>query len=320
MQFLNWDDVHSLAHYPTLVDAIASIYSSGCSEVGRIMLSQPTVDGDVGDFLLQPAWLRGRAFGVKIANVFPENAKRGHPSILGVYILFDGNTGEMIGCIDGPAETAIKTASNSAVASRLLSREDASTMLMMGAGNLAPYLIAAHSSIRPIRRVMIWNRSMDKAKALAAKLDRPDFKVEAVADAAEAAGQADIISCATYSTTPILKGEWINAGTHVDLVGSYTPEFREADDDVLRKAGRLFVDERTSTVGVSGDVIHPVENGVISLDNITDLFELAQGRKPGRQSAKEVTVFKSGGGGHEDLATALYLFDRAKALTASPAS
>jgi len=310
MKFLDREAVHRLADYPLVIDAIAAMYATGCDAVDRIMMTQPTADGDQGDFLMQPAWRRGRAFGIKIANVFPGNQRRGLPSILGAYVLFDGNTGELLGCIDGPAETNVKTACNSAVASRFLARPDASTMLMMGAGELAPYLIAAHASVRPIQRVMIWNRTTEKAKALVERLSKQGFRVEAVTDPAEAAAEADLVSCATYSTEPILKGEWLKEGAHVDLVGSYRPDLRESDDDVARKAGRLFVDERSSTVGVSGDVIEPVKKGLVELADITDLFELAQGRKPGRRSDREITVFKSGGGGHEDLATAIFLFER----------
>lgn len=310
MKFLDREAVHRLADYPAVIDAIAAMYATGCDAVDRMILSQPTAGGDQGDFLMQPAWLRGRAFGIKIANVFPGNQKRGLPSILGAYVLFDGNTGELLACVDGPAETNLKTACNSAVASRLLARPDASTMLMMGAGELAPYLIAAHASIRPIRRVLIWNRTTEKAKALAARLNKPGLEVEAVTDPAAAAARADLVSCATYSTEPILKGEWLKEGVHVDLVGSYRPDLRESDDDVVRKAGRLFVDERSSTMEISGDIIEPLKKGLVQSEDIADLFELAQGRKPGRRSEREITVFKSGGGGHEDLAVAMFLFER----------
>jgi alanine dehydrogenase len=311
MKFIDWDEVHRLADYPSVVDAIARMYAAGCDAMDRMMMSQPTADGDEGDFLMQPAWMRGRAFGIKIANVFPANETRGLPSILGVYVLFDGNTGELLACIDGPAETMIKTACNSAVASRLLARREAHTMLMMGAGKLAPYLIAAHACVRPLRRVLIWNRSFDKAQALAARLDRPDFSVQAVSDAAAAAGEADLISCATYAADPSLKGAWLKPGAHVDLVGSYRPDLRESDDDVVRRAGRLYVDARFSTVEISGDVIEPLKRKIIRPGDIADLFELAQGKRPGRADDKEITVFKSGGGGHEDLATAMMLYERA---------
>src|SRR6516165_6102867 len=176
MRFIDWDEVHRRADYSSVVDAIARMYASGCDAMDRMIMCQPTADGDEGDFLMQPAWMRGTAFGIKIANVFPANERRGKPSILGVYVLFDGNTGELLCCIDGPAETLIKTACNSAVASRFLARPGASTMLMMGAGELAPYLIAAHASIRPIEHVLIWNRTMEKAKALAARLNKAGFK------------------------------------------------------------------------------------------------------------------------------------------------
>jgi ornithine cyclodeaminase len=181
---------------------------------------------------------------------------------------------------------------------------------MMGAGNLAPYLIRAHASVRPIRRVMIWNRTPDKAEALAARLDRPGLSVIAINDPAPVACEADIVSCATFASAPILEGAWLRPGCHVDLVGSYTPEGREADSEVLRRAGRLFVDARLSTVGVSGDVIGPLAEGVITEEGITDLFQLARGERLGRRDAQEITVFKSGGGGHEDLAAALFLHER----------
>ena len=310
MRFIDWDEVHRLADYPSVVDAIARMYAAGCDAMDRMIMTQPTSDGADGDFLMQPAWMRGRAFGIKIANVFPSNELRGMPSILGVYVLFDGNTGELLACIDGPAETMIKTASNSAVASRLLARHNAEVMFMMGAGKLAPYLIAAHASVRPIRRVMIWNRTAEKAQNLARHLNKPNLTVQAVTDRAAAAAESDLICCATYAAEPILKGAWLKPGSHVDLVGSYRPDLRESDDDVVRRAGRLFVDARFSTIDISGDVIEPIKHNILQTNDVTDLFELAQGMRPGRTNADEITVFKSGGGGHEDLATAIMLYER----------
>ena len=292
MRFIDWDEVHRLADYSSVIDAIARMYASGCDAMDRMIMCQPTADVDEGDFLMQPAWMRGKAFGIKIANVFPANERRGKPSILGVYVLFDGNSGELLACIDGPAET----------------------MLMMGAGKLAPYLIAAHASVRPIRRVLVWNRTTEKARDLAERLSRPAFEVIAVSDPAGAAAEADQISCATYAPEPILQGKWLKPGAHVDLVGSYRPDLRESDDDVIGRAGRLFVDARFSTVEIAGDVTEPLKRDVLRAADITDLFELAQAKRPGRTSDREITVFKSGGGGHEDLATALMLYERATAV------
>ncbi len=311
MKFLDRDQVHSLCDYAALVDALQAMYARGCDAMERYLMSQPADDGAINDMLMQPAWMRGRAFGIKIANVFTGNEKLGKPSIHGMYLLFDGATGEPLAVIDGTAETVVKTASNSAVATRLLARPDAQTLLMMGAGNLAPHLIAAHCAVRPIRRVMIWNRTPAKAASLAARLDRPGLSVAAVGDPASAAGEADIVSCATYAAQPILKGEWLRPGAHVDLVGSYREDMRECDDEAIRRAGRLFVDARFSTVAVSGDVIAPLRSGALAEGRIADLFELASGAKPGRCSDDDITIFKSGGGGHEDLAVALALYERA---------
>jgi ornithine cyclodeaminase len=260
------------------------------------------------DCLMQPAWIRGQHFGIKIANVFLGNPDRGLPSILGAYLLFDGNTGEPLAYIDGTAETLVKTACNSATASRFLSRPETRVMLMMGAGNLAPHLIAAHRAVRPIDKVLIWNRTAASAKALAARLDAADCRVVATEDPASAAGEADLITCATFAAEPILHGAWLKPGVHVDLVGSYTPELRESDDEVMRRATRVFVDARFSTIGVSGDIIAPMAAGILAEEAIVDLFEVAGGQGPGRSSAEDITVFKSGGGGHEDLATAQMLY------------
>lgn len=313
MRIIEAKDVFRLADFPSLIGGLTDMYKAGCDAMDRMLLSQPTTEGDRGDFLLQPAWIKGQAFGVKIANIFPGNETRGKPSIMGTYVLFDGNTGEPLACIDGTAETLVKTAANSAVASKLLAKKDAATMLMIGAGNLAPYLIAAHASVRPIKRVLIWNRTASKAKELAARLDKPGFEVRPAADPADAAAQADLICCATYATEPVIRGDWIKPGAHVDLVGSYRPDLRESDDALIRRAGRMFVDARFSTVEISGDVIEPLKRGVLKQDAITDLFELTQGKRPGRASDDEITVFKSGGGGHEDLATAMILFKRSGA-------
>lgn len=309
MRVIDRDEVYAIADYRRLVDALAEMYRSGVDALERTILTQPGPDGGETDCLIQTAWMRGRAFGSKIANVFPANVRIGKPSVVGLYVLFDGATGEPLAAIDGVAETFFKTASNSAVASQALARPDASVLLMMGAGGLAPHLIAAHCAVRPIREVRIWNRTFASARALAEKLDRPDRPVRAVEDAAAATDGADIVSCATYAGAPILRGAWLKPGAHVDLVGGYAPQFREADGETVRRAGRLYVDSRQSTVGVCGDVIGPVSEGVLSEDRIVDLFEMLQGRRPGRQSADEITVFKSGGGGHEDLAAALCLYE-----------
>lgn len=313
MRLIGAAEVHRLTDYPALVAALLEMCRRGVDAVERWLIAGADAEGRAAECLIQPAWAHGRGLGLKIANVFAGNPRRGLPSVLGVYVLLDGATGAPLAVIDGAAETAVKTAANSAAAAALLARTDAAVLLMMGAGAMAPHLVAAHASVRPIRRVLVWNRTAATAEALAARLDRPGLRVTAVTDRAAAAAEADIVSCATFATAPILAGAWLRPGTHVDLVGSYTPAGREADAEVVRRGGRLFVDARFSTVAVVGDVIGPLQEGVIGEGDITDLAELARGQRPGRRNAAEITVFKSGGGGHQDLATALFLYERALA-------
>lgn len=309
MMVIDGNDVHRHGDFNLLIDAILQMYSRGCAGMERITLTQPTAEGDLADCLIQPGWMAGEAFGVKIANVFYRNQQRGLPTVMGGYLLFDGNNGSPLAYIDGVAETFLKTAANSAAASKALSNPDAEVLLMIGAGQLAPYLIKAHATARPIKTVLIKNRTRKTAEKLAASLALPGVTVEVVDEVAEAASRAHVISCATYASEPVLRGEWLSPGCHVDLVGGYRPDQREADDAVFRRAeGRCFVDTRATTVTVAGDVIEPLKSGAILNDRIVDLFEVMNGNRPGRTSVEQITAFKSGGGGHEDLAVALALF------------
>jgi ornithine cyclodeaminase len=207
--------------------------------------------------------------------------------------------------MDATALTYRKTAADSALGSKLLSQPDAETLLMVGAGGLAPYLIAAHRAIRPsIRRVLVWNRSPDRAAALG----------EEVADLEAAARSADIISCATASTTPLVEGRWLKPGTHLDLVGGFTPEMRECDDEAVKRA-RLFVDSRMFAIDQPGDLGSPLSRGIIGRDRIeADLFDLCGKNYSVGRTSGDITLYKNGGGSHLDLFTALYIFDRLKPL------
>lgn len=182
-------------------------------------------------------------------------------------------------------------------------------LLMVGAGALAPYLARAHCAVRPIAHVMIWNRTTQNAERMAAALARPSLTVEVVSDLAAAVARADIVSCATMASTPVLKGAWLSPGVHVDLVGAYRPEMREADDDAIRRA-RVFIDAWFTAGEHCGDICQPVAAGLIKKDDITDTFQLARGERPGRLRNDEITLFKSGGGGHEDLGTAQHILAR----------
>jgi ornithine cyclodeaminase len=310
MQHLDADLIHALADYPGLVAALKAMNRAGVDAVDRMLLSEAQAGGTQNDWLMLPAWRYGRNFGIKLVSVFPENPARGLPAVQGIYALFEGKTGSAVATLDGAALTLVKTAANSAMAADLLARPDAATLLMVGGGALAPHLIAAHCTIRPISRVLWWNRRSEVLMEPAADLRRRGIDVEIAGDLADVVASADIVSTATRATLPLIKGRWLKPGCHLDLVGGYLPEMREADDDAFRRAPRHYVDARLTTIEVAGDVTQPIRDGLARPADFIDMFELNRGTKPGRRDTDEITWFKSGGGGHEDLAVAQYLYDR----------
>ncbi len=314
MWFIDAERVHASLDYASLVDWLRRQHRDDVEAVEDMHLEQPAPSGAQTHFLARAAWQRGRAFGIKLATVFPDNEAGGTglPNIQGTYVLFDGGTGKPEAIIDGTALTLWKTAADSALGARFLARPDARTMLMVGAGALAPHLIAAHTTIRPsIRRVEIWNRTPERAATLARTLSPGPVEAAAAPDLEAAVRQADLISCATMATAPLIRGDWLKPGAHLDLVGGYTPGTREADDQAARRC-RLFVNARWTTVGQCGDIVGPIKAGVVSEDDIlADLFELCRDRHPGRRHADEITFYKNGGGGHLDLMTARFVVARA---------
>jgi alanine dehydrogenase len=302
-------DVHRLLDYPSLVEALRELFRRGVDQVERHLLSEPLTGGGRNDWLILPAWQYGRYQGVKLVSVYPGNEARALASVQGLYLLFDGTSGLPLLCVDGAALTLRKTAANSALAATYLARRDAATLLMVGAGAMAPHLIEAHAAVRPIRRALIWNRSRARAEALAGMLNMPGVAVSVAEDLEAAVGAADVISAATMAQAPLILGRWLRPGQHVDLVGGYREDMREADDEAVRRA-RIFVDARFTAAAHAGDISDPLARGLITDSDITDSFQLARGEKPGRQSESEITLFKSGGGGHEDLGTAQHLLRR----------
>jgi alanine dehydrogenase len=313
MRVVDAETVHALLDYPSLVEALRDTFRRGVDRSDRMVFSQKRAEGGQNDWLVLPAWQFDRHFGAKLVSVFPGNEARGLASILGLYVLFDGTTGAPLAAIDGAALTLRKTAANSALAATYLARADSSSLLMVGAGALAPHLIQAHAAVRPIRRVRLWNRTVERARAqvdaLCALPATAALEIAVTEDLENAVRTSDVISCATMTITPLVRGAWLSPGTHLDLVGAYRPEMRETDDDAIRRA-RIFVDARFTAVAETGDIRQPLEAGLIDDDAITDTFQLARGERPGRQSDAEITLFKSGGGGHEDLGTAQHLLAR----------
>lgn len=294
--------------YPALIDALGAAFAAGRIEA-PLRGHYPMDDGAgaTNIFLVMPAFEAGAYSGVKLVTVAPGNGARGLDSVIGLYVLFDAVTGQPLLTVDGSALTVRRTAAASALAARHLARDDAKTLLMVGAGNLAPHAIEAHRAVRPgLTRVLIWNRNPDKARALAAVTAGG----EAVSDLEAAIGVADIVCAVTMSRTPLIRGAWLRPGTHVDLIGGFTPEMREADDDAVTRAA-LFVDTREGALHEAGDLADPIGRGVIGPDDIAaDLAELAAGRHPGRRTADEITLFKSVGTALEDLTGAAFLHHR----------
>jgi ornithine cyclodeaminase/alanine dehydrogenase-like protein (mu-crystallin family) len=306
MRIVTGDDIRSVCSWPFAVEALRA---------GHLMppadLRDSLVENAGRKMLVRTAWIPGLASGVKAVTIYPDNpsATPPMPSVQGQVLLFDEARGDVVAALEGVDLTAWKTAGDSALGASCLARPDVATMLVVGAGSMARPLIDAHRSVRPsIDRVMVWNRGQARAAELAASLKRDGIAAEVVTDLDEAVSRAELISSATMSTEPLIRGEALKPGTHVDLVGAYTPSMREADDAALTR-GRLFVDSFATTVGHIGEVMIPMAAGVISRDDIEgDLHALVHGRTT-RHSPDEITVFKNGGGAHLDvmIAHAVYL-------------
>ena len=258
--------------------------------------------------LIMPAWNPGKDLGVKIVTVNPENDKYNLPSIQGVYIYFDARKGIPIALLEAKALTVKRTAATSALASLFLSKKNASSLLMIGTGALSTELILAHAKVRPIQNVFVWGRNYKKAQVICKELNTKSFKVSPVKNIEDIIGKVDIISCATLSKTPLVLGKFLKKGQHIDLVGAYKKDMREADDDTIKKAN-IFLDTYKGGLKESGDIVIPLENGILNKNDIkADLFELCQQKKKGRSNDNEITVFKSVGHALEDLTAAKYYY------------
>lgn len=263
--------------------------------------------GDNG-LLNRAAWVPGIGLGLKSVSIFPANPARHPPlpTVQGFFALFDDESGEPLALIDGPLITHWKTAADSLVAARLLARRDARRLLIVGAGALAASLLEAYESAMPgLEEIQVYARDEARARALLQGRSRGSVAVDLDA----ALRSADIISTATSSTAPVLKGELVPPGCHVDLVGAYARQNREADDCLLQR-GTLFVDARETTIEHIGELTIPIAAGAIDVDAVRgDLRDLLGGQA-GRSSDGEITVFKNGGGAHLDLMIAGLIYRR----------
>ena len=311
MRILSAADVEGALDWDSLVERLRRAFRRGAEVPVRHHHEIANPGGPEGTLLLMPAWQAGLHIGIKVVTIFPDNDAQGLPSVMGAYLLLDGKTGAPIALIDGPMLTVKRTAAASALASSYLSRPDCERFLMIGTGSLAPYLIMAHASVRPICNVLIWGRSPDKAARLAKRLDRPEFRVAATDDLEAAVRGAHVISCATLSKDPLVRGDWLQPGQHLDLVGAFRPDMRESDDTAIRRA-RVFVDTRDGALAEAGDIVQPIASGALDPDDVAgDLFDLTRGERAGRRFYDQITLFKSVGTALEDLAAAELAAERA---------
>ena len=307
IRFIPAEEVHAALAYPALVDALRAAFAAG-AEVPVRSNYAVTPAGD--RLLLMPAWRAGKDLGVKLVTFFQGNRARGLASVSALYILLDGATGHPLALIDGEAITLRRTAAASALASSYLSRADSKHLLLVGTGALAPYMAAAHCAARPIEKISVWGRSFERATATAARLASEGLPAEPVVELSAGLATADIVTCATSAREPVVHGALVRAGMHVDLVGTFTSEMRESDDELITRA-TLFVDTFAGTMQEAGDLLQPMAKGIIARERIlAELADLVNGRHPGRKSAEEITLFTSGGTALEDLCAARLVFDR----------
>jgi alanine dehydrogenase len=308
---LTRQDIDQTLDYPSLIAALREGFRQEYQIPTRMHTNyENPADQSENTLLLMPAIAIGNIVGVKIVNVAPKNGLHDLPSIHGVYYVSDANSGQPLALMDAKALTNWRTAATSALAADYLAREDSSTLLVVGTGSLAPYLIDAHAVNRPIKRLLVYGRNTAKAEALATTKVGQFESVEVVENLPQAIAQADIISTATLSKDPLIHGDYLQPGQHLDLVGSYKPDLREADNVVMRR-GQIYADQKEPAIRESGDLALPISEGIIQADDIVgDLFQLCRNQVAGRQNAEDITVFKSVGHALEDLVGAQLILSK----------
>lgn len=291
--YITAGEVEDRLDWLRLVEALAEGHRGAAPAAGDLFLTRGP-----DTLLSRAAWIAGMGAAVKSVTVTAANAGRGWPTVHGALVLFEDEGGRVEAVIDSGLVTKWKTAGDSILGARLLARGDARRLLILGAGAVAESLVGAYRSAFPGIEVTVWNRTAARAEAVAERLG-----LQVARDLETAVKEADIVAAATMASAPVLRGEWLRPGQHLDLVGAFRADMREADDGCLRRA-RIFVDCRETTLDHIGELKDPLARGVIRrADVLGDLRDLVAGRT-GRRSADEITLFKNGGGAHLDLMTA----------------
>lgn len=291
-------EADELLSWQGLADAFLEDHAKPKAEIGDTFLYR----GE-DTMLTRSAWIDGLGIAVKTANIMPGNPGRGEPMIHGAVNLYDDTTGLLEAIVDFHLVTKWKTAGDSALGARLLARPDSKVVLIVGAGTVGRNLRMAYEAMFPDARFLIWNRSPEGAAKFADEFD----KTETVASLEEGLAQADIITSATMTTDPLIKGDWLRPGQHLDLIGAYRPDMREADDTALTRA-RLFMDSRDTVLDHIGEFKDPLSRGVISRDDVVgDLYDHKDGVF--QRAPEDITLYKNGGGAHLDLITSRYILN-----------
>jgi ornithine cyclodeaminase/alanine dehydrogenase-like protein (mu-crystallin family) len=301
-----------------LIDRLCAFLIEGCEVPPRHHHTITVPGQSEATLLLMPSWTPKTGdegyLGIKLVTVFPGNSARGLPALTSVYLLFDSGNGAQLASIDGNAITLRRTVATSALAASYLSREDAEYLLVLGSGRVASLLPEAYSAVRNIRRIGVWDINADSAARMVKRLVDEGFEAAVVPDIERGVRSADIVTSATLATSPLIKGEWLQHGVHVDLIGAFTPSMREVDDEAVRRSA-VFVDT-IEALREAGDLVHPINNGIFSPGDLKgSLLGLCNGEPAGRRSSEEITMFKAVGTALADLAAASMVY---KACTTEP--
>ena len=266
MQIFNGAQTRGALPFDRLIDALRCMFVEGCEVPLRHTHTLTATDGSQGTVLIMPAWRADTYLGIKTVNIFPGNSAQGLPGLFATYVLYNARTGEPLAQLDGNEITVRRTAGASALAASMLARKDASRLLVVGAGRVAAVIPEAYRQVLPITDVQVWARNTAQAQALVNELLTSGIAASVATDLAVAAQHADIVSCATLATAPVIEGAWLRAGSHLDLIGSFTPKMREADDACFDGAS-VFVDT-SEALQKSGDLLGPLSRGVLSVDGV----------------------------------------------------
>ncbi|UTW55923.1 ornithine cyclodeaminase family protein [Kordiimonas sp. SCSIO 12610] len=310
IRLIEAEDIARLSPFPALIEALDDSFRNTPTAPTRAHYAINDHAGSEVTLLSMTAWQQERYIGQKLVSVVSANAAKGLETVCGIYVLLSAETGLPLAFLDAAEMTARRTAAASALAAKYLVPEDAETFLLVGTGKLAPYMIEAHLAARSYKKIQIWGRSEVKANAVKHALAPIGMEVEVADDLEAACRGADVISCVTTSTVPIVKGDWLKNGVHLDLVGAFKPNMRETDDEAMARSS-IFVDTFEGALKEGGDIVQPLDAGAITRDHIkADLSMLSKGDHKGRHLRGENTVFKSTGTAIEDYALAGLVYDR----------